>query len=256
MKIKGKEIVGQFLNSADQGTPEFMRLYNMLIWGLKTEFNLDITGTFKTVVLDVNANKTVSLPCDYIHYSKIGFINSIGEVVTFKRNDQLTTMVNNLGVDRFKGSPSTGSGIGIIGSLPYNSLNYNNYWANGSSYQLFGADSGTVTRGEYKVDDDQRLIFLSPQTYTSQIVLEYLGDGYDDECCDYSVDVRAAECMMAYLRWRNAIDMPKKYNQSQIDGFKKEFYRNKRLTKMRLNPFVLNEMQAITHASNKLVAKS
>lgn len=256
MKIKGKEIVGQFLNSADQGSPEFMRLYNMLVWGLKTEFNLDITGTFKTVILDVNANKTVNLPCDYIHYSKIGIINDRGEVVTYKRNDQLSTMVSSIGSDRLKGAPSTNSGLGIVGSFPFNQLFYNNYFFNGASYQLFGADSGTVTRGEYKVDDDQRLIFLSPQTYSSKIVLEYLGDGYEDDCSDYSIDVRASECMLAYLRWRNAIDMPKKYNQSQIEGFKKEFYRNKRLTKMRLNPFVLNEMQHAIRIGNKLVAKS
>jgi len=62
--------------------------------------------------------------------------------------------------------------------------------------------------------------------------------------------------MLTYLRWKNAIDAPKKYNQSQIDGFKKEFYRNKRLTRMRLNPFVLNEMESITHASPKLASKS
>lgn len=256
MKIKGKEIVGQFLNSADQGSPEFMRLYNMLIWGLKTEFNLNITGTFKTVILDVNANKTVNLPCDYIHYSKIGIINARGEVTTFKRNNQLSTLISSSSSDRTQGAPRTGSALGITGNYPFNQLYYTNYWYNGASYQLFGADSGTVTRGEYKVDDDQRLIFLSPDTYYNQIVLEYLSDGYEDGCCDYSVDVRASECMLSYLRWRNAMDMPKKYNQSQIEGFKREFYRTKRLAKMMLNPFVLNEFQSAIRLSQKLIAKS
>lgn len=256
MKIKGKEIVGQFLNSADQGSPEFMRLWNMLVWGLKTEFNLNITGVFKTVILEVNANKTVYLPCDCITYSKIGQLNDKGEVVTYKRNDQLSTLITGVTDNRTNGAPVVSGAIGINGLFPFGQGYYVNYFYQGVSYQLYGANSGTVTRGEYKVDDDQGLIFLSQDTHASSIVLEYLSNGYEDGCCDYSVDVRAAECMKTYLRWQNAIDQPKKYNQSQIDGYKREFYRTKRITMMMLNPFILNEMESITHSSPKLAAKS
>lgn len=256
MKIKGKEIVAQFLNSTDYGSQQFMRLYNMLIWGLKTEFNLDITGTFKTVILDVNANKTAELPCDYITYSKIGQLNDKGEVVTFKRNNQLSTMITGVNDDRVKGAPIVRGAVKIDSLYNYNSINYINYFNNGVTYRLYGADSGTINRGEYKVDEDQGFIFLSLDTQADQLVLEYLSSGFDDECCDYSVDVRAAECMKVYLRWQNAIDMPKKYNQSQIAGFKREFYNNKRLTRMRLNPFILNELEDAERTSRKLVAKS
>jgi len=258
MKIKGKEIIGQFLNSADQSSQEFLRLYNMLVWGLKTEFNLDITGTFKTVILDVSANKTVALPCDYIQYSKIGVLNRRGEVVTFKRNDQLTTL-NTHNVDsRTSGAPVVNSFMvdGANEGWPINFLYYNNYFFNGSMRQLFGANSGTPVRGEYKVDEGQRLIFLSPEMHDSKIVLEYLSDGFDDGCCDYSIDVRASECMLAYLRWKNAVDQIKKYSQSQIREYKSEFYRNKRLTAMRMNPFILNEMQHSFRVSSKLAPKA
>ena len=89
MKVKLKELIGQYLSSADQSSHEFLRLWNIGVKGMKLEFNLDVTGSLKTVLLDVNANKTVELPCDYISYSKIGVMNHQGEVVTYKRNDQL-----------------------------------------------------------------------------------------------------------------------------------------------------------------------
>lgn len=255
MKIKLKEIIGQYLSSADQSSHQFLRLWNMAVFGLKTEFNLDITGEVITAVLDVNANKTVDLPCNYIQYLKIGVINGGGEVVTFKRNDQLSTYLSNSDTNRLEGTPTGG------GSFPYvtNSWSpnsYSNYFFNGVYYNLFGADSGTPDIGQYKVDDNKRLIFLNTHTHYPQIVLEYLSDGYDEEYCDHSVDVRATQAMVSYLRWQNAIDQYKKFNPSQVKQFKMDFYNEKRKAKVRLNPFILNELRSAEAKSIKLTAKN
>lgn len=255
MKIKLKEVIGQFLNSSDQSSHQFLRLWNMAVWGLKTEFNLDITGTIQTLVLDVNPNKTVNLPCNYIQYLKIGVLNHRGEVVTFKRNDQLST-INLLGSDnRMSEAPMSPSYSDLIGYNLYNNYYYN-YFFNGVSYKLFGADSGTSTIAEYKVDEEQGLIFLSPDCSYGQIVLEYLSDGYDDDYCDFMVDIKASEALIAYLRWKNSVDMKKKYSSNDIRGFKLEFYREKRLAKMRINPFILNEAQHAIRVGTKLTAKA
>jgi len=253
MKITLKEIIGQFLNSSDQSSHEFLRLWNIGVFGLKTEFNLDITGTFKTAILDVNPNSTVTLPCDYIKYSKIGVVNGQGEVVTFKRNNQLSTLDTG-GQSRLVGAP-IGGGVDYS-PFPYDGLYYNNYYYDGVTYNLYGSNSGTANIGEYKVDEGQGLIFLDPRTSHSKIVLEYLSDGFDGSCGDYAIDVRAAETMIAYLRWKDAIDSRKKFPMNVVVEFKKEFYRNKRLTKMRTNPFVLNELEHSMRVSTKLVPKS
>ena len=252
--MKLEAIIGQFLNSADQTSHQFLRLWNTAVFGIKTEFNLDITGVYKTKVLDVNANKTVDFPCDYIQYRKIGLINAYGEVVTFKRNDQLSNLNSGNSLNRLSGSPKTGNSI-IGTSYPYNNL-YCNFYQNGYMYNLFGADSGTANIGEYKIDQESKQILLSPTSTHSQIVMEYLCDGCDSELGIIDIDVRAAACMLAYIRWQDSVDKPKKFNQSQINGFMKEFYRTKRISKMRMNPFILNEMRDAEHSSRKLVAKS
>lgn len=244
-----RKIVGQFLMSADQSSHQFVRLFEIGKFGLETEFNLDITGTFKTVILDVMANKNVKLPCDYISYKKIGLLNAKGEVVTLKRNDQLSKLQTN----NTSGVKVTGTTEGLYS---YNDLYYNNYFLNGTSWKLFGANSGTPNRGEYTVDKRNGVIRLDANFHGTQLVLEYLCDGYEEGEDDYFVDVRAAKCMMAYLRWQDAIDQRKKFSGGQVNAFMKDFYREKRLAKVRLNPFVLNEMAIATRIGTKLVAKA
>lgn len=253
MKITVKRIIGEFLSSTDESQHRFLRLWNIAKLGMETEFNLDITGTIKTVLLDVNANKTVDLPCDYIQYTKIGEINGSGEVVTYKRNDQMSTLMH-LGNNRLLNAPAIGS-RSDYGLYPTDS-SYYNYSNGGVSYKLYGANSGTPTRGEYKVDNENRVIYLGMGSYNDKIVLEYLSDGYDEGCDDFDVDVRATQALLAYLRWKNALDMPKKFGLGQVQEYKKDFYREKRLCKMRLNPFILNEMQSAIRISQKMVAKS
>lgn len=253
MNLTLKEIIGQFLNSADQTSHQFLRLWNIGVFGMKTEFNLDIIGVYRTQILDVKPNKTVDLPCDYIKYSKIGLINDIGEIATFKRNSQLTTYTGVNTDNRLDGVVGTG----IYDPTNQENLNnYNNFYTDSSMYQLFGADSGTATIGEYKIDEKSKQIFLNPHTTHTKIVLEYLCDGFDNDCGVVEIDVRAGACMLAYLRWQNAIDQSKKFSMNQVDVLKNEFYRTKRLAKMRLNPFILNELMQAQSASVKLAAKA
>lgn len=255
MKIKLKEIIGQFLNSSDQSSHEFLRLWNMGVWGMKTEFNLDITGCFKTVILPINVNKTVDLPCDYISYSKIGLINDLGEVTTFKRNDQLAKINQNKD-NRLDGLPMVQNSLTPYLLSDLYQYHYFNYFDNGSSYHLYGSQSGTVTNGTYTVDEDARIIYLGlNNTYQGEIVLEYLSDGYSDNINDYEVDVQASQAMISYLRWKNSEDN-KKFGRNEVLSFRKEYYNEKRLAKMRINKFRLNELNDIVRRSINLTPKA
>lgn len=258
MRIGLYEIIGQLLNSKDSSTHEFRRLWNMAVFGLKTEFNLDITGTYKTVVLTVNANKTVTLPSDYIDYSKVGVLNNIGEVMTFSVNNSLSTYN---GIYTATANSRT-SGVPTMGSTSYPVLSpynyYLNYWWNGNEYNLYGANSGTPVIGEFKIDESQGVIFLSSQMTNANIVLEYLSDGLGSVNGepDYFIDVRVTQAMIAYLRWQDSIDQRKKFSDASVRNLKVEYYRNKRIAKMRVNKFNVSDMNRVTRLSTKLAAKA
>lgn len=256
MKIALKKIVGEFLDSADQSSHQFRRLYNIGVRGMR-EFNMDITGSLKTVVLDINANKTAELPCDYIAYSKIGVLNDKGEVLTFKRNDQLSNynQDNFNQANRSEGAPSVTSIGNWVNPTSFPFFFYN-YWMGGTSYNLFGLNSGTADLGNYKVDEDAGIILLDSRVSFRQIVLEYLSDGSEEDCDDYFINAQASEAFICYLRWKNATDLYKKFSPSQVRMFKMEYYRERKLAKMRLNKVVISELQNIKRALTKLVAKA
>lgn len=251
-----RQIIAQFLDSADQSSHQFRRLYNIGVRGCR-EFNLDITGQFKTVLLPVNPNKTVTLPQDYLTYSKMGIVNERGEIITFTKNEQLSQYhaIYTQQVERNEGVPELTTIGNYVAPLPYPYL-YSNYWNGGTSYNLFGLNSGTANITEFDIDEGAGVILLNQHTRYEEMLLEYLSDGYDELADDYKIDVRAEEAFICYLRWKQATDLIKKFSASQIREYKNEYYRERKLAKMRINKALVSEFTHKKRSLTTLTAKA
>lgn len=261
MQVPIRKIVAQLLNSSDRSTHEYARLYNIAVRGIENEFQLDVQGQFLTVLLDVQPNKTVQLPAGYINYSKIGIVNQNGEFVTLKRNDQLSNYhaIYYDQANRNAGVPtinSLGNPFSPNGNNGYNYAYWYNFWQQGTSFNLYGLPSGTATVGTYKIDIGANVILLNPDFMYPQILLEYLSDGYNENDDDYMIDSRCAEALLAWCRWQGAIDQPKKYPQSALATYERQYYNQKRLARSRMNPFNLAEMNDIVRRATNLTAKA
>lgn len=249
-----------YLDSRDESSHSFRRIYNLGVWGMKTEFGLDVKSTLKTELIAVNPNKSIEFPCDYVGLSKIGVLNTHGEIATFKVNNKLTNYHQEYfnSTTRLSGLPTLPN-YGLVGGLNEYGYNYGlylNYWYNGTSFNLFGLGSGTPTVGEYKVDDAARIILFNPQCFNwTHVVLEYLTDGCD-ESGDYPVDIKMAEAVKCYLRWSDLVDKPKKASPAAVQSLWNHYNNEKRKARMRLNPVILNEMQNAERRSWKMVAKA
>lgn len=259
--MKLRAIISNLISSKDSDSHEFVRLWNLGVFGMQTEFNLDVKGVYKSILLDVNPNFTCELPCDYVSYNKLGIVNLNGEVVTFKRNDRLSNYHASyfINTSRNANVPTLPT-YGVIGGLnsglaDYNAFSYLNYWYNGSQYNLLGLPSGTADIGQYKIDETNRIILFSPQFQWTSFLLEYLSDGVDEDD-DYEVDVRMAEAVKCYLRWQDVADRPKKASPGAVAQLRSQYYNAKRLARCRINPIVLNEMQNAERRSWKLVPKA
>lgn len=251
-----RQIIAQFLDSADQSSHQFRRLYNIGVRGCR-EFNLDITGQFKTVLLPVNPNKTVTLPQDYLTYSKMGIVNERGEIITFTKNEQLSQYhaIYTQQVERNEGVPELTTIGNYVAPLPYPYL-YSNYWNGGTSYNLFGLNSGTANITEFDIDEGAGVILLNQHTRYEEMLLEYLSDGYDELADDYEIDVRAEEAFICYLRWKQATDLIKKFSASQIREYKNEYYRERKLAKMRINKALVSEFTKTKRSLTGLTARA
>jgi hypothetical protein len=255
-RIGLKTIVAELIDSKDSSSHEFRRMYNIGVRGVR-EFNTDIVGNFSTKLLDVNANKTTDLPEDYVSYSKMGVINEKGEIVTLRSNPQLSNynIGHPLNPDRFEGVP----GIGAVSypAIPYNyPYIYYNFFISNQSFNLFGLAGGGQDIGNYKVDEECGIIIFGPNFKYEKVLLEYLGDGMDRDCDDYMIDSRAAEAMLAYIRWKTALDNPKKYGQGIMRDYKQEYKSERLKAKMRINKIVVSEFEDIQRITNKLAPRS
>lgn len=261
MQTTLRKIVAQFLNSADRSHHEFARLYNIGVRGCENEFQLDIQGTFQTVLLDVQTNKTVQLPVGYVNYSKIGIVNEVGEFVCLKRNDQLSNYhaIYYDQANRNAGVPTIDTFSNPFlptGNTGYNYGYWYNFWQLGTSFNLYGLPSGTATIGEYKIDIGANLIILNPEFCYPQVLLEYLSDGYNENDDDYMIDSRCAEAMLSWIRWQGSIDQPKKYPLSLVATYERSYWNEKRKSRMRMNSFNLAEMNDIIRRASNLTAKA
>jgi hypothetical protein len=177
-----------------------------------TDLNYDIAAQPKTVRLPVLANKTVPFPADLLSWSKIGLLNSEGEVVTLKINTGLTTFRDN-NPNRLE--DLTANVNSSVGTLAYSAY-YLNYYYNNGYYNLFGVGGGLIQYGECRVDDKNRVIVLPPDFNYQNIIVEYISAPERDE--DFTVPLALQEALIAFIEWKTKLGPREEYYAQKVNA--------------------------------------
>jgi hypothetical protein len=244
------EVIYQYLDQSKQTNAEFRRLWTIGIRGVE-EMGMDVYSTPKTVKLTVNANKTVTLPSDYIGFSKVGVFNANGEVATLRRNHNLSSY-------KIDQSDRTTSNIDNTTGNTYRlqDLAFVNYFDGARYVNIFGVGSVLNSAGQFDVDEEQGLIFLDNNFQFDYVILEYQSCPSDDE--EYKFPIQVREAVLAYVAWKDIEHMPLGRRASLGDKQlrRKEYYNQKRLANLRENPVTLWDANEVIRMGTKLVAKS
>lgn len=169
------------------------------IFGLRAlvEINYDVSAEPKTIRIPLNGNKTATIPNDCISWTKIGLLNSAGEINTLKINNALTTWMDNSPnrVQKLE-EIQVNDSLGLLAPAPI----YLNYYYNGNYCNLFGIGSGLVQYGECRVDDKNNIIIFHPEFRYDSILFEYISAPERDT--DYKVELRFQEAVIAFIKWK------------------------------------------------------
>lgn len=255
-KVSIRQLVSEYLNSRDEGSDRFRRLYRIATLAGVRKFNSDITGSFRTVLIEISPNGTVPFPEDYLNYSMVGIINSCGEGVPLVHNEDIVNVKR-----AFLAATDSVTGVPTIPSVgqQLNSPGYPLFWLNyqwgDAYYHLYGAAGGQPNYGEFQIDEDARCFLIAPGFQYSSILVEYLTNGYDCGCSQYMIHTFAADAFTAWLRWQDNCDK-KGVSQGTIRELRLEFAREKKLAKLRLNPVRIAEMQKVFRYHTKLTARA
>lgn len=244
------EVIYQYIDQARLSNADYRRLWTIGVRGVE-EMGMDVYGTTKTVKLPINANKTVTLPSDYVGFSKIGIFNQKGEVAALRRNRNLSSYKINQS-DRLTSNTDSSNG----NTYRLQDLAFVNYFDGASYINIFGVGSVLNAPGEFDLDEEQGLIYLDNEYSYQYVVLEYMSSPADD--VDYKIPVQIREAVLAFIAWKDMEHLPlgRKASLGDKQLRRKEYYNQKRNANLRENPVMLWDANEVIRMGTKLVAKS
>jgi hypothetical protein len=244
------EVIYQYIDQAKLTNAEFRRLWTIGVRGVE-ELGMDVHATPKTAKLAVNANKTVNLPSDYVGFSKVGVFNPEGEVSTLRRNPNLTAYKIDQN-DRLQNNTDNTE----VDSYRLQDLAYVNYFDGARYVNIFGAGALLNAAGEFDIDENLGILYLDNDFSHNYVVMEYLSSPADD--VDYKIPVQVRDAVLAYMAWKDIEMMPmsRRVNMSEKQLRRKEFYNQKRLARLRINPVTPWDANEVIRMGQKLVVKA
>jgi hypothetical protein len=234
-------VIYSYISEANLTTASYLRLWDLAVRGLN-QINLFGMGEPKTRRLEIKENGTVDLPQDYIQWIKVGRLNGDGEVMTLKRNTDLSALAT---TEADRVSVNTDGEVSNI---------YRNYTQDDCVYNIFGRSAGTADYGNFDVDEVNGVVYL--QGYTSgYIILEYLASPEATE--DFMIPVQYFECLISWLRYMDIQSMPngRRSNIGEKQLRRSEFYNSLRVAQQMNNPFRVFEANDVIRLSQKLAVK-
>jgi len=244
------EVIYQYIDQARMSSADYRRLWAIGVRGVE-EMGMDVYATPKTAKLVVNPNKTVTLPSDYIAFSKVGVFNADGEVATLRRNINLSSY-KILQADRLTSNTDNTTG----NTYRLQDLAYVNYFDGARYVNIFGAGSVLNSAGEFDISEEDGLIYLDNGFTFDYVVLEYLSSPADD--VDYKIPIQIREAILAFVAWKDIEHLPlgRKASLGDKQLRRKEYYNQKRNSNLRENPVTLWDANERIRLGTKLVAKN
>jgi|TARA_R110002126_G_scaffold264561_1_gene407712 hypothetical protein len=243
------ECINAYLDESEQGNHKYFKCWNLAFRAM-TELGLDFFYTVKSVKLPVNPNLTVSLPEDYISYTKIGVLNNQGEIIPLISNSTLTTAFD-LQPSRVEQTddPSIVTGYSPQGIVWWN------FWNGYGLSNLYGLPSGSPFVGSYKIDNQNGLIVLDQYFQFEYVMLEYLSS--PKQGAELYVPIQFKEAVIAYLRWKDLISMPTSRKGSLGDkrDRRADYYNERRLSIARYDAVNLSDLYEWNLRNQRITVK-
>lgn len=239
-----------YLLESEQSNHKYYKLFHIAFRGM-SEMGLDFFYQIRSVKLPINANKTVTLPSDFINYTKVGVFNEIGEVIPLEYNSKLTTYAD-LNPDR-KGKTEDNT---LLNNFVFTSPVFYNFWNGYMFFNIYGLPSGSPFIGSFKIDLANSVILLSEDFIYPYICLEYVASPQEGE--QYYVPIQFREALIAYLAWKDIQNKPASshFNLGDKRDRRHEFYNQRRLARARWRPLHWEEAFQWSLRNTRLAIKA
>lgn len=239
-------IVTDYLNESEGSQNKYFKVWHLAFRGME-QLGLDAFYRIKSVKLPVMENYTVSIPSDFLNWSKVGVLNDRGEVIPLYHNEKLTTFAD-LSPTRLEQTQDN--------SLwDWSPNTWVNYW-NGYAYtNIYGIPSGQPFLGSFNVDLANGVILLNENFTYDYIMLEYIAS--PQEGGEYYVPMQFREALIAWLWWKDkrAVNV----NRGQVGisrDLRNDFFNERRNAIARWKPVRKEEIYQASQEQSRMAVKT
>lgn len=191
-------VVQDYLTESEQSEVKYFKVWQIAYRGLE-QLGLDAFYRVQAVKLPINANMTVTLPANYINWTKVGVLNHHGAIIPLWYNENFTTFA-----DLLPGRVAQTTDDTVLWGQ-WGEGTWMNYW-NGYAYtNIYGAPSGQPVVGSFKVDTANGVILLNHrfEEHYDYLMLEYVASPQPMEGVDYHLPVQFREALIAWITWKD-----------------------------------------------------
>ena len=248
-----KQIVNDFmisLDGADHGshvTDSAIR--NFALRGIR-EMGFDMLKVIRSLKLSVSSNNTVTLPDDYVDWSKVGVVGGDGLIYVLGENKNINysqkyskesdTTYDADGdglLDREDSKGGTAGAAAGGSSDGFGSYVFRNYVYGSGSGQLYGHGGGRY-QGEFRVNLDQNRLEIKSNSDVSEVVVEYVAD--EARSSNPQVHVYAEEALLSYIYYK-LIERKATVPAAEKQRARAEYYNERRKANARMKSFTKEE---------------
>jgi hypothetical protein len=243
-------VVLDYLTEAEYSNHKYYRIWQIAFRGME-DLGLDFFYQVKSVKLPVNSNLTVTIPGDFMQWTKMGVLNDSGELIPLYYNDKLTSYAD-LSADRLTKTQNTT----LFDWSNWGVNTWCNYWDGFSYTNIYGVPSGAPFVGNFKIDSPNGVILLNESFAYPYVMLEYMASPKEGE--EYYLPVQFREALISWIRWKDAISSNVKTHvqNSSIGIRRKDYYNDRDKAIARWKPFRIEEGYQASQEMTRLAIKS
>lgn len=220
---------------------------NFALRGVR-EMGFDMLKRVRSLKLDVESNNTVTLPEDFVDYTKIGTVGSDGLVYVFGENKNINhsqkystdTAGNKIDSDNdgvYDREDAKGTTSSLPGYRGHDSYIFRNYLHEATEGRLYGAGGGQYG-GEFRINYDQNRIELGTADGIDTIVIEYIAD--EARSTNPTIHIYAESALRAYVYYK-LIERKSTVPANEKMRARQEYYNERRIANARLKSFTKEE---------------
>lgn len=204
--INGEKTVGgitirQAVLEYKEGIEDFsaarLRHFEKMIIRAVEQLSIFSLNTVEVIYLTVGSNSTISLPNDYVKYTKIGVVDSFGTLWTLTLNENILRVpVLDCGLDLTTALRSQVR-------LPDNGYFYAPHFYNGNYVDTLYSVGGGFNVGYYSIDRQGGYLVISGLPEGTSVVMEYRSTGVRTDGKTI-IPVEAKQAVYDWVTWQEA----------------------------------------------------